>query len=127
MSLLGDLGGWLLAVVYDNRFAVAMTGAVLVVGLLLVARRLHWADAVRRRPVAASAAGIAALVVLVPVGWYLVSPVFIRTELVEPAGSTLASPEPRRAAARRALARPQAAREGSPGQRPGTRRTGSQP
>ena len=48
-------------------------------GALLVARRRHWAEAVRRHTVAASAAGIAALVVLAPVAWYLVSPVFIRT------------------------------------------------
>ena len=92
MSLLGDLGGWFLAAVYDNRFAVAVLGAVFFVGLLLVARRRHWADAVRRHPVAASAAGIAALIVLVPVGWYLVSPVFIRTELVEPPLAVAAQP-----------------------------------
>ena len=92
MSLLGDLGGWLLAAVYDNRFAVAVLGAVLVMGLLLVARRRHWADAVRRHPVAASAVGLAAVVILVPVGWYLVSPVFIRTELVEPPLAVAAQP-----------------------------------
>ena len=92
MSLLGDLGGWLLAAVYDNRFAVAVLGALLVVGLLLVARRRHWADAVRRHPVAASAAGLAAILVLAPVGWYLVSPVFIRTELVEPPLAATAQP-----------------------------------
>ena len=92
MSLLGDLGGWLLAAVYDNRFAVAVLGALLVVGLLLVARRRHWADAVRRHPVAASAVGLAAVVILVPVGWYLVSPVFIRTELVEPPLAVAAQP-----------------------------------
>jgi Electron transfer DM13 len=92
MSLLGDLGGWFLAVVYDNRFAVGALGAILVAGLLLVARRRHWAAAVRRHPVAASVAVVAGLVVLVPVGWYLVSPVFVRTELVEPPLAVAARP-----------------------------------
>ena len=78
------LGGWFLAVVYDNPVAVAVLGAAVVVGLLLVARRRHWADAVRRHRLLASVTGLAAFVVLAPVAWYLVSPVFIRTELVEP-------------------------------------------
>jgi hypothetical protein len=84
MSMLGDLGGALLAFAYDYRFVVAILGAVALVALLLVARRRHWADAVRRHPVVAAAAGIAALAVIAPVAWYLVSPIFIRTELVEP-------------------------------------------
>jgi hypothetical protein len=50
----------------------------------VAARRWHWADRVRRHPVAATSAGLLALVVLAPVAWYLVSPIFIRTELVEP-------------------------------------------
>ena len=114
MSVLGDLGGWFLAVVYDNRFAVAVLGAVLVMGLLLVARRRHWADAVRRHPVAASAAGISALIVLVPVGWYLVSPVFIRTELVEPPLAVAAQPVVRATPAAPAVSAPPA----SPSQPP---------
>ena len=122
MSLLGDLGGWLLAAVYDNRFAVAVLGAVFFVGLLLVARRRRWADAVRRHPVGASAAGMAALIVLVPVGWYLVSPVFIRTELVEPPLAVAAQPTvvaPHAApAASVPTAQPGASSQSSPSVRP---------
>jgi Electron transfer DM13 len=84
MSFLGDLGGWLLAVLYEYRFVVAVLGAVALVGLLLAARRWRWADHVRRHPLLASVTGLAAVVVLAPVAWYLVSPIFIRTELVEP-------------------------------------------
>ncbi len=84
MSILGDLGGSLLALLYDYRFVAMALGAAMVVGVLLLARRYRWASVARRHPVAGGLAALAAIVVLAPVGWYLLSPIWIRTELVEP-------------------------------------------
>jgi Electron transfer DM13 len=84
MSILGDLGGGLLALLYDYRYLAMALGAVVVIGVLLLARRYHWASIARRHPVAGGIAAVTALVVFAPVAWYLVSPIWIRTELVEP-------------------------------------------
>jgi hypothetical protein len=95
MSILGDLGGGLLAVLYDYRYVAMALGAVAVIGVLLLARRYHWASIARRHPVASGIAGVLAFVVFAPVAWYLVSPIWIRTELVEPpvaAAAASASP-----------------------------------
>ena len=84
MSILGDLGGGLLALLYDYRYLAMALGAAVVIGVLLLARRYHWTSIARRHPVAGGIAAIAALVVFAPVAWYLLSPIWIRTELVEP-------------------------------------------
>ena len=100
MSILGDLGGGLLALLYDYRYLAMALGAAAVIGVLLLARRYHWASTARRHPVASAIGGVAALVVFAPVAWYLLSPVWIRTELVEPpvtvaaASPSPATPEP---------------------------------
>ena len=44
MSILGDLGGSLLALLYDYRFVAMALGAAMVVGVLLLARRYRWAS-----------------------------------------------------------------------------------
>ena len=84
MSILGDLGGGLLALLYDYRYLAMALGAAVVIGVLLVARRYHWASIAHRHPVASGLAGVAALIVFAPVAWYLVSPIWIRTALIEP-------------------------------------------
>jgi hypothetical protein len=84
MSILGDLGGGLLALLYDYRYLAMALGAAVVIGVLLLARRYHWASIARRHPVASGIGAVVALVVFVPVAWYLLSPIWIRTELVEP-------------------------------------------
>jgi hypothetical protein len=95
MSILGDLGGGLLALLYDYRYLAMALGAAVVIGVLLLARRYHWASISRRHPVASAIAGVAALVVFAPVAWYLLSPIWIRTELVEPPVAVAApSPSP---------------------------------
>ena len=100
MSILGDVGGGLLALLYDYRYLAMALGAAAVIGVLLLARRYHWASIARRHPVASAIAGVVALVVFAPVAWYLVSPIWIRTELVEPPvaaaepSASPATPEP---------------------------------
>jgi hypothetical protein len=103
MSLLGDLGGGLLALLYDYRYLAMALGAAALVGLLLLARRFGWVSIARRHPVASGVLGVAAVVVMAPVAWYLLSPIWIRTELVEPpvaaaaatpSSAPVAAPEP---------------------------------
>jgi hypothetical protein len=84
MSILGDLGGGLLALLYDYRYLAIGLAAFAVIALLLVARRYRWAAAARRHPVASAIVAVAAVIVVAPVAWYLVSPIWIRTELIEP-------------------------------------------
>ena len=81
--------------VYESRIPIGIGSVVAAVGLLLVARRLRWFDAARRRPVRAGALLVVALAIGLPLGWYLVSPVFIRTELVEPDPIAAAQPSAR--------------------------------
>ncbi|HEX5828705.1 MAG TPA: DM13 domain-containing protein [Candidatus Limnocylindrales bacterium] len=84
MSVIGDLGGAMLALLYDYRYPAMAAGAVAVVLLLVAARRFGWAGLARRHPRAGGVAVVAGAVVLAPLAWYLLSPIWIRTELVEP-------------------------------------------
>ena len=87
-----DLGRIFFDAVYQSRIQIGIGSVVAAVGLLLVARRLRWFDAARRRPIRAGALLVVVLAIGLPVGWYLVSPVFIRTELVEPDPIAAAQP-----------------------------------
>ena len=87
-----DLGRAFFDALYELRIPIGIGSVVAGVGLLLVARRLRWFDAARRRPIRAGALLVVVLAIGLPVGWYLVSPVFIRTELVEPDPIAAAQP-----------------------------------
>jgi electron transfer DM13 len=69
---------------YTNRIAVAIGSIVVVVVLAMVGRRAGWFDAARRHPARSGTVLVVALAVSLPVAWYLASPIWIRTELVEP-------------------------------------------
>ncbi len=85
MTSIGDLANELAKAVYEYRIPFALASVVVAIGLLLLARRLGWLAAARRHPGRTLLGTALALVVLAPVGWYLGSPIFIRTALVEPA------------------------------------------
>lgn len=74
-----------LAWLYPNRGLVAFVTAAVVVVFAIVGWRRGWHLAARRHPRAAGAGLIAILAVALPLGWYLGSPLFIRTAVVEPA------------------------------------------
>jgi len=74
----------LLAAIYEYRVLVAAASVAVVLVAVVVAWRAGWLAALRRKPRLAGALLVAALVVGVPVTWYAASPLFIRTELVEP-------------------------------------------
>jgi hypothetical protein len=84
MSLIGDLERLFATSLYPNRIPIAIGVAILLVGLAVLARRRRWIDAARRHPRRTGALATAALAVALPLAWYLASPLFIRTELVEP-------------------------------------------
>jgi hypothetical protein len=94
MSLIGDLGSVLLGTAYALRIPLAIAGIVAVVGLAVVARRRGWAAVARRHPRTSAILLVVAAIVAVPLGWYLVSPVFLSTELQEAPVVVAADPSP---------------------------------
>ena len=83
MPSIGDLANDLAQAVYENRIPVAIGSIVLAVALVIVAWRLGWAAAARRHPGRTGIVVVVALLVALPVGWYLGSPIIVRTSLVE--------------------------------------------
>ena len=75
----------LLAGIYPLRIPIAIGSIVLLVVLAIVARRRGWDRAARRHPRVTAAVVAIALLVGLPLAWYFVSPLFVRTRLDEPA------------------------------------------
>lgn len=100
MNLIGDLERLFATSLYPLRVPIAIATILGLVGLALVARRRGWFAAARRHPGRATALVAVVLAIGLPLGWYFASPLFIRTELIEPApvevtGATpAATPEP---------------------------------
>ena len=92
MELLGDLERAFATSLYPLRVPIAIGLTIALVLLLVVARRRGWFAAARRHPARTAAALVVFLAVAGPVGWYLGSPLFIRTSLVEPAPSAGSGP-----------------------------------
>jgi hypothetical protein len=76
--------GDILAAIYEHRVLVATASGAFMLAAAFAAWRAGWLAALRRRPRLAGTLVVAALVVGLPVTWYLASPLLIRTELVEP-------------------------------------------
>jgi hypothetical protein len=91
MNLIGDLERLFATALYPNRIPIAIGLALLAVALVLVARRRGWFAAARRHPGRTGIVLVLALAVGLPAAWYLASPLFIRTSLIEPA-PTIAAP-----------------------------------
>ncbi len=100
MPSIGDLANDIARSLYEFRIPIAVASLVGFVLLAWVARRLGWFAAARRHPRRAASVLAIALAVAVPLGWYLGSPIFIRTSLVEgapvaaPAATPVATPDP---------------------------------
>jgi len=82
MSIFGDIER-LLAALYPLRVPIFIGGLIVLVGLAILARRRRWDLTVRRHPRVSAAILAAVLIVGLPLGWILGSPIFIRTELAE--------------------------------------------
>jgi len=74
----------LAASLYPLRIPIAVCLALLVVLSLVIAVRLGLHLVVQRHKLTASVVAVAALAVLVPATYYLASPLWIRTSLIEP-------------------------------------------
>jgi hypothetical protein len=80
---IGDLANDLARLLYEQRIAVAILSVVGVVAVAIIAWRLGWLAAAARHPRRTLALVAVVLAVTLPVGWYLGSPIFVRTSLVE--------------------------------------------
>lgn len=87
MEWIGDLERAFAASLYPLRVPIAIGLVVAFVVLVVIARRRGWIAAARRHPGRTTALVLALLVVGLPMGWYLGSPLFIRTSLAEPTPS----------------------------------------
>jgi hypothetical protein len=83
MASIGDIANDLAHTLYEFRIPVAIGSIVVAILLFFVARRLGWIAAARRHPRRTGVVVAATLAVMLPLGWYLGSPIFIRTSLVE--------------------------------------------
>jgi hypothetical protein len=83
MPSVGDFANDVARTLYELRIAVAIASVALAVLASVVAYRLGWLAAARRHPRRTGAFVVVVLAVSLPVGWYLGSPIFIRTSLVE--------------------------------------------
>ena len=97
MDLVGELERGFATAIYPNRVAIAIAAVLALVVLAIVGRRHRWDLAVRRYPKAYGSVLVTVLVVALPVGWYLGSPLFLSTTLDEPpptAASVSSSQQP---------------------------------
>jgi hypothetical protein len=83
MPSLGDLANDIARTLYELRIPVAIASVALAILAGVVAYRRGWLTAARRNPRRTGALVAVVLAVTLPVGWYLGSPIFIRTSLVE--------------------------------------------
>jgi hypothetical protein len=84
---IGELERAFATSLYPLRVPIAIGLLLAVVGIILLARRRGWFGAARRHPGRTTLVVVALLAVGLPVGWYLGSPLFIRTSLIEPVPS----------------------------------------
>ena len=85
MPSIGELANEIARSLYEFRIPVVVASIVGAVLLVVVAWRLGWFASARRHPGRSGIVLAMALVVGAPLTWYLASPIFIRTALVEPA------------------------------------------
>jgi len=87
MDAIGEFGRSFFNALYDYRLPIAVVSAVAAVSIVVIAWRRGWFVAARRHPARSAIALAVALAVGGPLTWYLASPIWIRTSLVE-AGPT---------------------------------------
>ena len=88
MDAIGRFGRDLFTALYDFRVPVAIGSVVAVAVLLVIAWRRGWFAAARRHPARSAVAIALAVMIGAPLTWYLASPIWIRTSLVEAVPTT---------------------------------------
>jgi hypothetical protein len=91
MPLIDDLGRAFFGILYELRLPVAIGSVAAFAVIAVVARRRGWFASARRHPSRTVALAVVAIVLGVPLTWYLASPIFIRSVLVEPPPVTAAA------------------------------------
>jgi hypothetical protein len=94
MNLIGDLERLFATSLYPLRVPIAIGLVLGLVAIVAIAGRRGWFAAARRHPRRSGALAAIALALGLPIAWYLASPLFIRTELIEPLPVALADPSP---------------------------------
>jgi len=84
MEVLDDLQRSLFDALYTYRIPVAVGSIIAGALLLVVAWRFGWLEKARRHPARTGALLVLLLAIGLPLGYYTASPLFIRTELIEP-------------------------------------------
>lgn len=84
MDILAEFGRVFFGALYDFRIPVAIGSIAAAIALAVVAWRRGWIAAARRHPGRSKVVLAAALAVGLPLTWYLASPIFLRTQLIEP-------------------------------------------
>ena len=79
---------------YTYRIQIALGVTVVAVVALVMAWRMGWFAAARRHPARAGALLVVVLAIGVPMGYYLASPLWIRTVLIEPGPVAVVDPTP---------------------------------
>jgi hypothetical protein len=87
MDAIGELLEPITTNLYAWRVPIAITSIVAVLLLAVIAARRGWLAAARRHPGRTGAVVLVGLAIALPSGWYLGSPVFLRSSLVEAAPS----------------------------------------
>ena len=87
-ELIGQLERAFATSLYPNRVPITIGLLVLAGVVLWIARRRRWDLVARRHPRRTIAALALLLIVGGPIGWYLASPLFIRTALADPPTTT---------------------------------------
>ena len=83
MPSIGDIANDLARALYEQRVLVTVASISVVVLLAAIARRRGWLGSARRHPRRTLGSMALVLAVAAPLGWYLGSPIFVRTSLVE--------------------------------------------
>jgi len=92
MEWLGELERGFATGLYPLRVPLAIGLAIGLIMFIAVARRRGWLAAARRHPLRTGALALVLVATGGPIAWYLGSPLFIRTALVEPAPTSAATP-----------------------------------
>jgi hypothetical protein len=92
MPSIGDLANDVAHTLYEFRIPVAIGSVGLAILAVVIAYRFGWLAAARRHPWRTGVVVVSLLAVMLPVGWYLGSPIFIRTSLVEAGPIAAAAP-----------------------------------
>jgi hypothetical protein len=84
MTFIGDLERFFATALYPNRVLIAVLAIAAIIVIAVVARRRRWDRVARRHPRVAGALVVAALVLGLPLAWYLASPLVLSTTINEP-------------------------------------------